>query len=334
MSDYVHLSLDERFAIARLRECGRSKRSIARELGRSPSTIKRELERNSNADGRYRPETAEARYLARRAKSPLLDRLDDVASFVVERLHENWTPEQIAGWLKSGAEQLTAISHETIYAWIYGRSQRHAKLWRLLPRRKGKRGFRPARTPRIAIKDRSSIHDRPETVDDRTEGGHWEGDLLICKKTRPVLVLCERKSRFTIAAKLNGKNAEETATAIMCIFKRLDPELRRSATFDNDTTFARHGLLRQALELATFFCDAYASWQKGAVENINGRLRRDLPRKINIDKLSDQELQDILLMHNLTPRKCLGFKTPAQALLQQLGLDIKISFRRGVALQS
>ena len=100
------------------------------------------------------------------------------------------------------------------------------------------------------------------------------------------------------------------------------------------TCCARHDLLRQALELATFFCDAYASWQKGAVENINGRLRRDLPRKIDIDKISDQELQDILLMHNLTPRKCLGFKTPAQALLQQLAINIKISFHRGVALQS
>jgi IS30 family transposase len=334
MSGYCHLSLDERFAIARLHEIGISRRSIARELGRSPSTIKRELMRNSNADGRYRPETVEARYLARRTKGLLLDRLDGLASFVVERLHENWTPEQIAGWLKSEAERLRAISHETIYAWIYGRSQRQANLWRLLSRKKGKRGFRPARTPRVTIKDRRSIHDRPKAVDDRAEGGHWEGDLLICKKTRPVLVLTERKSRFTIAAKLNGKNAAETATAIMRIFERLDPALRRSATFDNDTAFARHGLLRQALELTTFFCDAYASWQKGAVENINGRLRRDLPRKINIDKLSDQDLQDILLMHNLTPRKCLGFKTPAQALLQQLGLDIKISFHRGVALQN
>lgn len=333
MSGYVHLSLDERFAIAQLHEAGRSRRSIARALGRAPSTIKRELERNSNADGRYRPQTAEARYLARRAKGLMLDRLADLARFVVERLHENWTPEQIAGWLKSGAERLQAISHEAIYAWIYGRSQRHARLWRLLPRKKAKRGFRPARTPRTALRDRTAIHDRPAAVDDRTQGGHWEGDLLICRKTRPVLVLTERKSRFTIAAKLKGKTAEETAAAIMRIFQRLDPALRRSATFDNDSAFARHGLLRQALELATYFCDAYASWQKGAVENINGRLRRDLPRRIDIDKLSDDELQDIILMHNLTPRKCLGFKTPAQALLRQLGIDIKISFNRGVALQ-
>ena len=198
MSDYGHLSLDERFAIARLPEAGRSRRSIAKALDRAPSTIKRELERNANADGRYWPARAEARYLARRAKGLILDRLEGLARFVVKRLHENWTPEQIAGWLKSGAERLGTISHEAIYAWIYGRSQRRARLWQLLPRRKGKRGFRPARTPRVAIKDRSSIHDRPETVDDRSEGGHWEGDLLICKKTRPVLVLCERLSLIHI----------------------------------------------------------------------------------------------------------------------------------------
>lgn len=264
----------------------------------------------------------------------LLYRLPELAAFVVERLHENWTPEQIAGWLKSGAERFRVLSHEAIYAWIYGHSQRQAKLWRLLPRKKAKRGFRPARTAKIPIPERRSIHERPELVNDRAEGGHWEADLLICKKTRSVLVLHERKSRFTIAAKLSGKAAQETATAIMTIFERLDPCLRRSSTFDNDTAFARHGLLRQALDLATWFCDAYASWQKGAVENINGRLRRDLPKIIDIDKLSDHDLQDIFLMHNLTPRKCLRFKTPAQALLQQLGLDIKISFHRGVALHS
>ena len=333
MSGYGHLSLDERHAIARLREAGQSLGAIARALERSKSTIGRELRRNANADGSYRPATAERRYLARRAKESVLDCLADLRRFVVERLAENWTPEQIAGWLRSGAERLRAVSHETIYAWIYGRARRREKLWRLLPRRKPKRGFRPARAPKIPIPQRRSIHERPEAVDQRQESGHWEGDLLICRRTRPVMVLCERKSRYTIAQKLRGKNAEETAEAIRRVFERLDPSLRRSATFDNDTAFARHTLLRQTLEMGTYFCDAYASWQKGAVENINGRLRRDLPRKIDIDKLSDDELQDIVLMHNLTPRKCLGYLTPVQALLRDLGLDVKISFDRGVALQ-
>ena len=85
--------------------------------------------------------------------------------------------------------------------------------------------------------------------------------------------------------------------------------------------------------MATSFCDAYASWQKGAVENMNGRLRRDLPRKINLDDMSDEDLQDIALMHNLTPRKCLGFKTPVQAILSQLGINARISFNQNVALQ-
>ena len=107
----------------------------------------------------------------------------------------------------------------------------------------------------------------------------------------------------------------------------------QSITFDNGGGFSKHGLIRDALKMSTWFCDAYASWQKGAVENMNGRLRRDLPRNRDIDKMSDEELQDILLSHNLTPRKCLGFKTPAQAILKELGIDVKMVFRSNVALR-
>ena len=118
MSGYGHLSLDERYAIARLLAEEQSLGEIAERLGRSKSTISRELSRNRNADRAYKPATAERRYLARRQRGGLLDRLAPLRAFVVERLQENWTPEQIAGWLKSGAERLRAISHETIYAWV------------------------------------------------------------------------------------------------------------------------------------------------------------------------------------------------------------------------
>lgn len=334
MSGYGHLSLGEREQLCELRARGFSVRAMAAALGRSASTLSRERARNSNADGSYRPLSAERRYLARRQRPALLDRLTELASFVIDRLHESWTPEQISGWLKGDNERgLPPLSPETIHARIYGRTQKAEKLWKLLPRRKGCRGFRPARTPRTPIKNRRSVHERPECIDERDEGGHWEGDLLICRKTRPVLVLTERKSRFTVAAKLAGRTAQETMTAIMSVLKRLDPRLRRSITFDNDTAFARHDLLRQALAMTTWFCDAYASWQKGTIENINGRLRRDLPRKLDIDRLNETDLQDIVLMHNLTPRKCLGFKTPAQAFLALLGFDAKISFNNHVALR-
>ena len=123
---------------------------------------------------------------------------------------------------------------------------------------------------------------------------------------------------MTLAARLAGKTAAETISVMLAVFARVDPALRKSITFDNDTAFAQHALLRAMRAMTTWFCDAYASWQKGGVENANGRLRRWLPRQIDIDKVSDQEIQDIVMTANLTPRKCLGFKTPLQAILKEL----------------
>ena len=136
----------------------------------------------------------------------------------------------------------------------------------------------------------------------------------------------EKRVEELLAARLAGKSAAETVAVMMAVFRRLDPRLRASITFDNDTAFARHGLLASACAMTTWFCDAYASWQKGAVENANGRLRRDLPRDLDLDALGDAELQEIVLSHNLTPRKCLGFLTPVQALLKELGRDVQIRF--------
>ena len=334
MTQYTHLIPDERATIARMRAQGASIAAIARQLGRARSTIIRELRRNANKGGHYNPDTAQNRYLARRRRGCILDRIEELGRFVIDRLHENWTPQAIAGWLKEGNEKaLPYVSHETIYAWIYAAAQRARKLWRLLPQRRAKRRFRPARRSKSLISDRKSIHDRPPQVNDRSEGGHWEGDLMFCRHNRPLLVLVERKSRFVIIARLKAKDAKGTARVIMDVFRQLDPRLRRSITFDNGTEFARRTLIREALSMTTWFCEAYASWQKGAVKNMNGRLRRDLPRNLDIDKLSDEDIADIAFMHNLTPRKYLGFKTPLQALLQQLGIDAKLLFYGGVALQ-
>ena len=115
-------------------------------------------------------------------------------------------------------------------------------------------------------------------------------------------------------------------SVMLAVFARIEPALRKSITFDNDTAFAQHALLRTMRAMTTWFCDAYASWQKGGVENANGRLRRWLPRQIDIDKVSDEEIQDIVMTANLTPRKCLGFKTPLQAILKELGKDVQIRF--------
>jgi transposase, IS30 family len=328
MTGGTHLTLAERERLAASKAEGLSLRAIAARLGRAASTVSRELRRNALPRGGYLPVDAEGCYLERRQRPAVLERDERLGRFVRERLLEGWTPEQIAGWLKRGEERgLRPVSCEAVYAFIHRAGQKAEKLWRLLPRGRARRGRRRrAREPRNVIAERRSIHDRPEAVQERKDAGHWEGDLLICKRTRPVLVLKERKTRFVLAARLAGKSAAETVAVMMAVFRRLDPRLRSSITLDNDTAFARHGLLASACAMATWFCDAYASWQKGAVENANGRLRRDLPRDLDLDALGDAELQEIVLTHNLTPRKCLGFLTPVQALLGELGRDVRIRF--------
>src|SRR4051794_10799102 len=301
MSGGTHLELEERERLAALKAEGLSLRAVARALGRAASTISRERRRNALPKGGYLPAHAAGCYRERRQRPAVLERDERLGRFVRERLLEGWTPERIAGWLERGEERgLGRVSAETIHAFVHRPGQKGEKLWKLLPRGRGRRRARP---PRSTIAGRRSIHDRPEAVQAREDAGHWEGDLLICKRTRPVLVLKERKTRFVLAARLAGKSAAETVAVLMAVFRRLDPRLRSSITFDNDTAFARHGLLASACAMTTWFCDAYASWQKGAVENANGRLRRDLPRDLDLDALGDAELQEIILSHNLTPRK-------------------------------
>ena len=221
---------------------------------------------------------------------------------------------------------MRAVTMETIYSFIYRAGHKAEELWQYPVRRHKKRRTLRSRPSRDTIKDRVSIDERPDDVNDRSILGHWEADLIICQRTRPVLVLHERKTRVTLAARLTGKGAAKTASVIMNIFRCLDPQLRQSVTFDNDTAFARHGWLREPLNMATYFCGAYASWQKGGVENANGRLRRWLPRQTNLDDVSDEDMAEIVMTYNLTPRKCLGYRTPFQALFSELGRDATLRF--------
>src|SRR3954454_17776053 len=333
MPGYSHLLDDERDQIAALKAAGRSIGAIAKAVGRAKSTVSRELRRNALPSGRYSPLYAAGAYQRRRRREAVLERDRRLRDFVCDRLAEGWTPEQIAGWLKAGHERgLRALGFEAIYAFVYRAARKGEDLWRYLPRRHKRRRPRPARPSRDRIKHRASIHDRPRDVEGRAARGHWEGDLIIGKRARPVLVLHERKSRVTLA----GKTAAETISVMLAVFGRINPALRKSVTFDNDTAFAQHALLRSMRNMTTGFCDAYASWQKGGVENANGRLRRWLPRHLDIDQMSDEEIQDIVMTANLTtanlttanltPRKCLGFLTPFQAIIKELGKDVQIRF--------
>src|SRR5437763_709797 len=231
MAGGTHPELGERERLAALEAEGLSLRAIARALGRAASTISRELRRNALPEGGDPPVHAEGRYLGRRRRPAVLERDERLGRLVRERLLEGWTPERIAGWLERGEERgLRPVSLETIDAFIHRPGQKGEKLWKLLPRGRARRGRRRARPPRSTIAGRRSIHDRPADVQERKEAGHWEGDLLICRRTRPVLVLKERKTRFVLAARLAGKSAAETVAVLMAAFRRLDPRRRAALT--------------------------------------------------------------------------------------------------------
>jgi transposase, IS30 family len=267
ISDYSHLLDEERDQIAVMKAAGRSIGAIARALQRAKSAVSRELRRNALLSGRYSPLHAAGAYQLRRRREAILEKDHRLRTFVCDRLAEGWTPEQIAGWLKPGHElALRALGFEAIYAFLYRAAPKGEELWRYLTRRHKRRRPRRARPSRDAIKDRSSIHDRPKDIEARADIGHWEGDLINCKRTRPVLVLHERKSRVTLAARLTGKTAAETISVMLAVFGRINPALRKSITFDNDTAFAQHALLRAMRDMATWFCDAYASGKKAALK--------------------------------------------------------------------
>ncbi len=326
MSNYTHLTPSERDQIAAWKTDVLSIQTIATRLGRAGSTISRELKRNALEGGVYRPVPAEGAYLLRRQRPARLERDGKLRGYVVARLSEGWTPEQISGRLAKGIEiGLGSISTEAIYAWIYSKARKADRLWRTLTRGRPRRGRRK-RASKDRIGEKTHISERSEVADQREELGHWEADLVICKRSRPVLVLHERKTRLTLISRLMGKTAAETVSALMAMVKRLSPALRGSITFDNGGEFARHALLRNMLSATTYFCDAYSSWQKGGVENTNGRFRRWLPRSIDLDQISDEDIQEIAMTLNSTPRKCLGFKTPIEAILAELGKDVQIRF--------
>ena len=321
---YEQLSLDDRCEVARLSANGSSIRQIAAALDRSPSTISRELKRNRGAQVGYRSSYAQQQTRARRWKGSRLERDGSLRAAVIERLASGWSPEQIAG--RMAREQgRRVISYESIYRFIYAQIVRTKDYrWRhYLPRGKSKRGCRGRKGGGSAnfIEGRVSLANRPIEACDRRTSGHWEADLMMfAKYGQAILTVHERKSRFLLAIRLTNKAAHGVARHLVNLFGTMPQPLRQTVTFDNGTEFARHLALR-SLAIDTFFCDPYAPWQKGGIENAIGRMRRFIPRKTDLATLPNSRFRTLVAAYNNTPRKCLDFRTPAESFAQVLHFE-------------
>lgn len=255
MKIYAHLTQFDRILIAYLLQQAMSVSQISRKLNRSKSTISCEVRRNSNKTD-YNPETANKRALIRRYKPCLLDQNETLKSYVIDRLREGHSPELIAFRLKKYPEPpLSYVSHNSIYDWLYKPSQMKEHFYKLLRQGKRTRGWRK-RADRSKIQQRVSIHERPEHILNRMEAGHWEADLISFRRnTQHILVLHEKKTRYTATIKLQSKRAEHTFQQIEAFLKRLPKHLRRTMTFDNGLEFARQYKLQEIFGMKTYFCD-------------------------------------------------------------------------------
>jgi IS30 family transposase len=319
---YKQLSLEEREVLYARREQGLPLRTIALELKRSHTTLSREYRRNIRANGAYYPCSAHTYAYERLHKQRSEARMKDqvIYKYVQEKLKIKWSPETIAGRLPIDHPGLT-IHFETIYRYIYWRGLEF-HLWNFLTlkrqRRMKKHGRRVKRNGKIP--DAISIDQRPQEVNERKIAGHWETDDVEGRRSdRSALsTTVERKTRYTIISKLKTRTAEAKQQALILRFWRFPAFLKKSITADNGMENSNHKEVARILKILMFFCHAYHSWEKGTNENTNGRIRRYIPKGKSIDALSDEDVAQVEYALNNTPRKCLEFLTPEEALTQEL----------------
>ena len=316
------LTLAEREEISRGIASGSSIREIARGLKRAASTVSREVARHGGRP-MYRASEADDRAwkLALRPKVCLLARHRKLRLIVASKLILNWSPEQIAGWLKRRypSNESMRVSHETIYRSLFIQARGVLKkelMQHLRSRRQIRRSVhaKAAGQSRGRIVDAISISERPAHIEDRAIPGHWEGDLLSGTGNSHIATLVERHSRFTILVKVSSKDTATVVDALTRQVRKLPATLRRSLTWDRGLEMAKHKSFTVATKVNVYFCDPQSPWQRGTNENTNGLLRQYFPRKTDLSGHSQADLDKVALQLNQRPRKTLEFETPASKL--------------------
>jgi transposase, IS30 family len=316
------LSGAEREEISRGLATGESFRHIGAGLGRATSTVSREVSRHGGR-GAYRAAVADARAWsrARRPKRCRLARHPALRALVAEKLAADWSPQQIAGWLRRTFPDNPdmQVSHETIYLSLFVQSRGVLKktLIAHLRRARTMRRSKHASTAgqqRGQIIDAVSIRERPASVEDRAVPGHWEGDLLTGAANSHIATLVERQSRFVLLVRLLGKDTTSVVRALSRTARALPQGLMSSLTWDRGTELAAHKAFTVATDVRVYFCDPQSPWQRGSNENTNGLLRQYFPEGTNLSVYTQADLNTVALRLNTRPRKILNYNTPADRL--------------------
>jgi len=314
------LTLAEREEISRGIAVGQSMRWIASSLNRSPSTISREIQRNGGLDC-YRASRAD-KAAWNRAHRPKLCKLAmhaELRDAVAIKLELEWSPQQIAGWLKQKypGDESKQVSHETIYKTLFIQA-RGALKKELQQHLRSKRAIRRSvhtgkeQDKRGQIPDMVSISERPASVEDRAIPGHWEGDLVAGSKNSYIATLVERHTRYVMLMKVADRKTETVINALIKHSKRLPDELYKSLTWDRGKELSDHKRFSMATDIDVYFCDPNSPWQRGSNENTNGLLRQYFPKGTDLSVHSQEHLDMIARRLNERPRQTLNFETPAE----------------------
>jgi IS30 family transposase len=331
MKQYKHLTIEEREIIQLMLWKKQSVRTIAKALNRSPSSISREIDRNQPPKRRvYTPRLAQERAIINRSKrgERKLLKSSELREHVISHLKLGWSPEQIAG---TSPEK---ISHEAIYQYIYAQIHRNGygllrtnceDLRSYLARRKKRRIKKGMRTSyRIEKGPLPSIEDRPKDIDLRIDIGHWESDLIVSKQSKFKLkTINERLSGLVFIEKIENGTIEKTNEAVIKRLSSVPEKQRKTLTMDRGSENLGYQEIEKELNVNCFYAHPYSSWERGCNENLNGLIRRYLPKKTDFKTISKKQIKQIEYLLNSRPRKRLGWKTPYEVFYKKTGVALQ-----------
>jgi len=325
--NYNHITLEQRIKIEALLKAGHKASFIAKQLSIHRSSIYRELKRNQTKTGKYN--AAFAQELSEEQKERFSHNRSftfSMEKFIREKLSkEQWSPEQIWGYCKEN--NIDMVSHESIYKFVYQDKNKGGVLYKNLrvASRKYRKRYGSGKNKKCIIKDKVSIDERPECINNKQRVGDWEIDTIVGKGNKGAIVtIAERTTAFVLIAKLNGKNAQELAEAVVKLMMPFK-DLVLSITSDNGTEFAMHAHISKKLGALFYFAHPYSSWERGLNEYTNRLIRQYIPKKTNFDEVNHLFINEITMKLNRRPRKKLNYKTPGKVFLNKFDDNVALA---------